>query len=253
MQKQNTQPWLVRNFNDTPRHRLYCFSYAGGSAAQFLSWQDRMDHDVEICAIQLPGRSTRIMEKPYTSFSPLIEALGEVIAGEEMQAFSFFGHSLGALVAFELARRCQRLNLPAPERLIVSGCNAPQRLNPPRHLHTLPDDELIAELKYFNGTPDEVLAHRELMNLLLPAIRADFALVAQYRYQGQGKLGVPIVAFGGKNDPHCSREQIEAWGLETSADFRTQWFEGDHFFINDQKDAVLDNLRHALRDTAERV
>jgi medium-chain acyl-[acyl-carrier-protein] hydrolase len=212
-----------------------------------------MDHDVEICAIQLPGRSTRIMEEPYTSFSPLIEALGEVIAEEGMQAFSFFGHSLGALVAFELAHHCERLHLSAPERLIVSGCNAPQRLNPPRYLHMLPDDELIAELKHFNGTPDEVLEHRELMNLVLPAIRADFSMVAQYRYLDQGKLNVPIVAFGGRNDPHCSREQTEAWRLETSADFSMQWFEGDHFFINDEKDAVLVSLKNALRDTAERV
>lgn len=245
----NPQTWLLRQAADSPsapRHRLYCFCYAGGSANYFLPWQRHLAPGVQLCAVQLPGRGARFKETPFSSISPLIETLAQLIAGQDKTPFSFFGHSLGGLLAFELARYCKSHYLPMPERLIVSGCNGPQRLNPSKGLHRLPDEELIAALRDYNGTPPEILEYRELMELVLPAIRADFSLVETYRYLPLGALDIPITAFAGKRDSYNSVEQVEAWAMETNAAFRTHWFDGDHFFINGEIGDVMANINMEL-------
>ena len=244
--KINPTGWIAKAPNSHGAGiKLYCFSYAGGSASHFLPWQPAL-HGAQICALQLPGRGARMMEQPFTSFPELIAALGEVMAVQERQPFAFFGHSLGALIAFELARYCKSHYLPMPQRLIVSGCNGPQALNPPRKLHLLPDEEFIAELRNYNGTPPEVLEHRELMELVLPIIRADFSLVDSYRYHPLGKLDIPILALAGRRDSYNSDEQVQAWEKESTHQFRAQWFEGDHFFINDERDDVLRTINREL-------
>lgn len=231
--------WIVRQSGPQRRLRLYCFSYAGGSAAAYLPWQSDLDPAIEVCAVQLPGRGARMAETPYSSLPALVAALGQVIRAGSALPFAFFGHSLGALVAFELARFCQRQALPTPEHLFVSGCEAPQYRSAPKNLHQLPHDELVASLRSYNGTPQEVLDHRELMELLLPTIRADFALVDNYRYQPGALLAMPLTVLAGRGDDHVEPGQVEQWRLETTAGCRVQWFDGDHFFINSQQRAVL--------------
>ncbi len=245
----NPQSWLLRQAADgapAPRHRLYCFCYAGGSATYFLPWQRYLAPGVQLCAVQLPGRGARFQDATYASIGPLVATLAQLIAEQDKMPFSFFGHSLGGLIAFELARYCKSHYLPVPERLIVSGCNGPQRLNPSKGLHRLPDVELIAALRDYNGTPPEILEHRELMELVLPAMRADFSLVETYRYLPLGVLNIPITAFAGRSDSYNSVEQVEAWGMETNAAFRIQWFDGDHFFINGEFSAVMANINMEL-------
>ena len=239
-------PWLVREPKRTSRRlRLYCFCYAGGSASTYASWQAQLDPAIEVCAVQLPGRGSRMAERPFTAMPELIKALALVIGREDSLPFAFFGHSLGGLLAFELARYQKLHYMRMPEHLIVSGCDAPQFRSPSRRLHALPDHELIDVLKDFNGTPPGVLEHRELMDLLLPTIRADFALVDDYVYRPGLPLKMPITVLAGRRDDHTV-EQVEGWRKETLSDCHVHWFNGDHFFILPEQQAVLDRLDAVL-------
>lgn len=245
----HSTPWLIRQASAARRLRLFCFPYSGGNAVSFSPWQRELDPAIEVCAVQLPGRGARFREKPYTSFPALIEALAELIKHQDRLPFVFFGHSLGALVMFELARHCRQHGLPMPEHMFASGCNSPsfRSKTRSRRLHELEDDALIDALKDFNGTPQEVLENRELMNLVLPVIRADFALGADYHYQPGSPLDIPITVLTGKLDKHVQQEGLEGWQKETTQDFRIHCFEGDHFFINSERSAVLDGLSAELQ------
>lgn len=242
----NTLPWILRHPLRAPRLRLVCFSYAGGNGAVYLPWQAGLGGDIEVCAIQLPGRGARIGEVPFSSMESLLRALVPVTGAQDGVPFAFFGHSLGAMVAFELARRLQSLGLPQPSHLIVSGCAAPRHRKPPRQLHLLPADELIEALREYNGTPHEILAHRELMDLLLPTIRADFALVETYRYPPGPLLALPLTVLAGRSDEAACPALGAQWQQETQGPCRIEWFDGDHFFINGARSEVLAAIRAAL-------
>ncbi len=240
-------PWLQGAPQAAPRLRLYCFSYAGGSAHAYASWQAALGPEIEVAAVQLPGRGARMREAPYTSMAALVPALAQhVLLRQDRTPFAFFGHSMGALVALELARFCARHQLSMPERLIVSGATAPQRRGAPRMLHALDDEALIDALRDYDGSPPEVLAHRELMELLLPMIRADFALIENYVYRPGRLLEVPVTVFVGENDGHAALEHASDWQKETSGPCNVHPFPGGHFFINSARDAVLAVLRGQL-------
>lgn len=213
----------------------------------FLPWQPLIHPDVEICAIQLPGRGMRFHEEPYTSFAELIVRLTDLIAQEGASRFAFFGHSLGGLLAFEVTRSLHDKGLATPAHLFISGCDAAGYRSPSKQLHLLDDESLVQELKTLNGTPSEVLANSELMALILPTIRADFALVEGYRYQQRPPLDIPISVFAGKLDPVDSPEQVDGWKDETTGPFEVQWFEGDHFFIQPEQASVLASLNARLQ------
>jgi medium-chain acyl-[acyl-carrier-protein] hydrolase len=226
--------------------RLYCFSYAGGSAAAFLPWQAQLDPSIELCAVELPGRGMRMMELPYAALPALVADLAQVISRERDLSFAFFGHSLGGLIAFELARYCQCRHLPMPEHMFASGSAAPQDRSPAKHRpHELSDHALIDVLNDYNGTPPEVLAHQELMALMLPTIRADFALDADYQYRPYPRLSIPITVLAGKRDDFVSK-QVEEWKNKTTGPCTIEWYEGDHFFIHAQRDAVIACVNAAL-------
>jgi medium-chain acyl-[acyl-carrier-protein] hydrolase len=154
--------------------------------------------------------------------------------------FAFFGHSMGGLIAFELARRLRGRNLPEPRILFVSACGAPQIPDPHPFMHSLPDSELLQSLKKLNGIPAEVLQHSEMMQLLIPMIRADFEAFETYRFkQGDSLLGCSIVAFGGTEDLRVSRERLEGWAIQTNSRFEITYLPGDHFFVNSAKESIL--------------
>jgi surfactin synthase thioesterase subunit len=234
-----SDPWLC-NFTSAERlFRLYCFSYAGGNAYNFSQWKFKGMPHVEISAVQLPGRGSRLHEKPETDFVRLIDDLAEMMARQPAVPFAYFGHSLGALVAFELTRRLSQEGAALPSQLIVSGCGAPRLRDPGEGLHLLNDADLLAKLRELNGTPSEILAHHGLMELLLPTIRADMELADGYRYSAAPPFSVPITVLAGRQD-EFEVEEIEGWHEETAASCRIEWFPGDHFFINSERDAVLD-------------
>lgn len=234
----------------TRQLRLYCFPYSGGNATVFVPWQREIDPTIELCAVQLPGRGSRFRESPCTSFRTLIHTLGDVLCARQRQhplPFAFFGHSLGALVAFELARYCRDQGWDMPEHLIVSGCRAPPLREKSRRLHELPDAQLIEKLRDYNGTPSEILDNQEFMRLLLPVVRADFALGADYHYETAAPLAIPVTTFAGQQDHHASPHDMQEWQRHACAAYQSHIFRGDHFFINEEKRSVLDRLSTILR------
>lgn len=241
-------PWLVSASAVKARMRLFCFPYAGGSAFNFMPWRAALDPSIEICAVQLPGRGARITEAPIASISALLRVLAPAITQNSQMPFAFFGHSVGALIAFELARYLQLHGIGGPERLFMSGCQAPQYRSPTRRLHELPDAAFLDELRSYNGTPVEVLENRELMELMLPTIRADFALAENYVYRSGLRLQAPVSVFAGKNDDNKLPGQVDGWKNETARDCRVIWFEGGHFFVNTARDAVIRQLNTELVD-----
>jgi medium-chain acyl-[acyl-carrier-protein] hydrolase len=162
--------------------------------------------------------------------------------------FAFFGHSLGALISFELTRRLRRQKTPSPLQLFISGCRAPQIPNPDPPIHQLPDAEFIEELGRFNGTPQAVLDNPELMEVFLPLLRSDIGLWETYVYDHEAPLDCPISAFGGLADEEVSREELAAWRDQTRSSFSMQMFPGDHFFLNGKEsNSLLEAISRDIR------
>jgi surfactin synthase thioesterase subunit len=241
----HTSSWFIRQPGNRPRFRLFCFANAGGSAAPYLAWQTALP-EIEVCAVQLPGRGPRLAEAPIRSFAQLVETLAALIAREDDLPFAFFGHSLGGLLAFELARHLRRYHFAPPEHVFVSASNPPQCRPPGKRLHELDDDALIEALREYNGTPPDALADRELMALLLPAIRADFALVENYAYREDVPLDIALTVLAGTRDKHLVADRLCRWQAETSEACTLRWFEGDHFFLHAQQQAVLECIQAEL-------
>jgi surfactin synthase thioesterase subunit len=243
--------WILRRPSRTPpRLRLFCFAHAGSTGVTYLSWQAALGPEVEVCAMHLPGRGSRFAETPRVSMLRLVEELGPVIAGQPELPFVFFGHSLGALLAFELARHAQKCGQPMPQQLIVSGCAAPQRRRPRPRFEDLDDTAFIDALKTYEGTTSELLNNPELMEFALPALRADFKILSDYRYRPGPLLDIPVVALAGRADAHTARSEVEAWQRETTGAFRTRWFDGGHFFIDSARPAVLECVSAELGELA---
>lgn len=222
--------------------RLICFPYAGGGASIFRSWgEDSMLSGVEICAVQLPGREARIAEAPVTDLRELVPLLREAVEPYLDRPFAFFGHSIGALMSFELARELRRTRCVGPSHLFVSGCPAPHLPHSER-MWDLADDEFLERLCRFNGTPPEVLNHPELMQMMLPTIRADFALRDRYGYRDEPPLSCPVTAFGGMADPHVDCAMLRAWRQHTGERFQMWLFQGDHFFLRSAQATMLETL-----------
>jgi medium-chain acyl-[acyl-carrier-protein] hydrolase len=240
-------PWIAfRKPNPRARLRLFCFPYAGSSAAIFRTWPDGLPPDVEVCPVQFPGRGTRLTEAPFTQLSPLVQALAQAVCPLLDKPFAFFGHSMGALVGFEVARELRRQFGVQPVRLLVSAAHAPQI--PPRHrpIHALPEGEFLDELRRLNGTPGELLEHAELMQIVLPILRADFSVVETYAYSPEPPLTSCISGFGGLQDRRVSRSDLETWREQTSASFSRRMFSGDHFFMNTTQPQLLQVISQEL-------
>lgn len=235
-------PWLVRTTSAKHRFRLYCFAYAGGNAFYFNSWRSALDPRLDICAVQLPGRGARISEPPIQTMPALLKALAPVVARQDRVPYAFFGHSVGALIAFELTRYLRLHNIAGPRHLFVSGCQAPRYRSGARGLHRLPDEDFIEELRAYRGTPAEILDSAELMKLMLPAIRADFSLSEEYEYRHGPLLGMPISVYAGIDDDNKGEGQVDGWAKETTGPCGVTWFEGGHFFIDTQTKSVLNQL-----------
>jgi len=232
--------WFTFPRPNTAAHvRLFCFPYSGGGSALFRTWVDGLPATVEVCAVELPGRGARLREAPFTRLVPLVHEIADAIIPLLDRRFAFFGHSLGALVCFELARQLRRDQQPLPAHLLVSGASAPQAICFRRCLHQLPDAELIETLREFNGTPREVFESRELMEIMLPIIRADFALGDTYTYSDEPALDCPLSVFGGIDDAHVPRAHLEAWRQQTSAEFSLWMLPGDHFFLHEERQRLL--------------
>jgi medium-chain acyl-[acyl-carrier-protein] hydrolase len=251
---------LMKNswvYSRSPRadasQRLFCFPYAGGGAPIFHSWPDALPPTVEVCVIQLPGRGARLLEKPYRRMDSLVSALTDALAPLLDKPFALFGHSMGAWIGFELARRLRKERRVEPLHLFVSGASAPHLPQRDEPLHALPEEEFVSALRRLNGTPKEVLESDELMRLITPTLRADFAICENYSYVRRPLLSCPITAFSGSQDRRLRSGDIEAWREETTGPFRAQMFPGGHFFIHTATQPLLARLAQELDDAGRRL
>jgi len=228
-----SNPWLVfPQPNPDCKLRLLCFPYAGGGTSMFWNWSAHFSPFVEICAVRLPGRETRYQEPAFTDMDLLIEALIDPLLPVLDKPFVFFGHSMGALVSFELARFLRKRYGLTPKQLLVSARRAPQIPHQTPPLFNLPEPDFLEEIRRFNGIPSTILEDRELMQLFLPTLRADFSVLETYQYVSEKLLDCPINVFGGLQDTQVTVEELEAWQEQTLGDFSLQMFPGDHFFLN---------------------
>jgi medium-chain acyl-[acyl-carrier-protein] hydrolase len=213
--------------------RLFCFPYAGGGTPIYRNWPQLLPAEVEVCMAQLPGRGSRIKETPFYKVGPMVEAIADAAEPYLDRPFAFFGHSMGAIISFELARTLRMRGWAMPSHLFVSGRAAPQLPLDRAKTYDLPDPVFHEKLRRLNGTPAEVLEHPELMELMMPLLRADFSVVETYEYTPGEPLACPITAFGGVQDAEVSRAQVEAWREQTADAFSARIMPGDHFFLND--------------------
>lgn len=226
-----TGAWItLLETGPSARVRLFCIPYAGGAAAAFRTWPAGLPELVQVHPMQLPGRGSRLRERPLDRIEPLAEGIADAIFPLTDRPVAIFGHSMGALIAFEVARRLRRKYATHIAHLFVAGRCAPQDRERGKPTSHLPDREFLGELRRLNGTPRAVLENSELMELLLPAIRADFAVSEQYRYVPEAPFPCPISVFGGREDHLASREELEGWRAQTSGPFNLRMLEGDHWF-----------------------
>ena len=220
--------------------RIFCFPHAGGGASAFAAWPSQ-----RICPVRLPGREARAAEAPFERMAPLIEALAAAFEPYAQTPFAFFGHSMGAAVAFELARELRRRGLPLPQMLIVSGARAPQF----RRNHVPPPaptaEEFLDEIRRLEGMPAELLDDPIAMRAVLPALSADAALYRNYIYIDEPPLPFPIRAYGGAADPRVNRDHLEGWAQQTASSFAVRIFPGGHFYLNGAPE-VLSALENDL-------
>ncbi len=246
--------WLAyRKLNPKAKLRLFCFPYAGGGASIFRPWLKYLPQDIEVCPIQLPGRENRLNEKPFNRLTPLIQKLSEVIRPYLDVPFVFLGHSMGALISFELAHHIRFHYKLEPLSLFVSGCRAPNRICRNTRMHQLPTEDFLQELRKFEGMPEEILNHPELMEILIPILRKDFEIVETYKLMEVAPFDYPIFAFGGLKDKEVSREDLEAWRNHTSTSFTLSMLPGGHFFINSERQLFLETLFRNLNEILRKL
>jgi medium-chain acyl-[acyl-carrier-protein] hydrolase len=242
--------WIVRpRRNPQAALRLVCFPYAGGGASVFRTWPAALPGDVELLAIELPGRETRSREPLFDQLAPLVTALADAIGARLDAPFAIYGHSLGSLIGFAFARELRRRGLRAPVHLFASGRRAPQ-IPDCEQVHQLPDRELCVWLRRLGGMPDALFDEPELMEYVLPILRADIAVNGAI-LADEPPLDCSITAMGGVGDDRVSIDFLDAWREQTSQAFEREIFAGGHFFIQTARAEVLGSLaRHLARITA---
>jgi medium-chain acyl-[acyl-carrier-protein] hydrolase len=243
----STDRWIERTRSRAaPRFRLFCFPYAGGSAAIFREWADELALNVEVCAIRLPGRERRFSEPALRRAEDVVESLIPILQHLLDMPFVMFGYSMGALLAYEVARAILTTSAVEPRALFASAHRAPHLPMRRRNWYDLPRDELIAEVKALNGTPAEVFQHDDLVELVLPMLRSDLELVETYKSPAGPVLSCPVIAMGGSDDRDVSPEELAGWASATTGPFKSMMFDGDHFFINSARTSFLHAVRREL-------
>lgn len=250
----DTAKWLQIPKPDTnAKYRLFCFPYSGAGASVYQFWPPLLP-EVEVCAIQLPGRESRRLETPLTAVGDVILPVLNEIAPYLDKPFALFGHSLGALIAFELARHLHDEGSVIPLHLFVAAKRAPHMPDPAPPIHELPDREFVEGLcERYNGIPKEVLQEEDLMQMLLPALRADLTMNETYVYSNGTRLDCPITACGGLQDVSSSRNALEGWRLQTTGLFKLHMFPGDHFFLKTARVPLLRLVADELQASVEQV
>lgn len=226
--------------------RLFCFPFAGGSVSTYMPWLKLLHPEAELIAIQLPGRGNRLLDIPYDDMDSLVADLFAEIKPYLDRPYLFFGHSMGAKIAFDLAIQFHRHQLPLPVNFIVSGSAAPFKTRSSAPVHALSDADFIRRLSELNGTPDKVLNNKELMGYLLPALRADFKITETYLRDKDCVLPTVGVIYGGDQDEAIPQDDLLAWSDVFEQTEDTQIFPGGHFFLNEHSEDIVARINRMI-------
>jgi medium-chain acyl-[acyl-carrier-protein] hydrolase len=248
--KANGSSWFSRNsLQPSSRLRLFLLPPAGGSALIFRGWEDAMPPGVDVCTINLPGRGVRLHEPLFTRLEPMVSGLGKSLLPILDRPFAVFGHSMGALVAFELSRFLRSVCGLGPVVLFASGGRSPD-VPEGRKDYVLPDAKFVEMIRHLKGTPEEILDNPEALQLLLPVLRADFEVSQTYEYREEPPLSARIKALGGTMDSTTGQEVLLPWRRHTTNSFSLSMLPGGHFFIEESRAQLLtivaEELRYAL-------
>lgn len=240
-------PWFgPRLPQERAAYRLFCLPYAGGGAVAYREWPTLAPEHIQICPLELPGRGSRFGEAPLSRLRPLVDGLAGAVDPYLDRPFAFFGHSMGALLAYELTRTLRRRGRPLPAHLFVSGRSAPDAPPEWTPVHDAPDDHVLERLRSLGGTPQEVLDDPELMDLMLPTLRADFAVLESYDYQDEPPLPVPLTVFGGTADTLVGPARLHGWRRQSSAGSRLRMLPGGHFFVHTSAQTIMTEIAGTL-------
>jgi medium-chain acyl-[acyl-carrier-protein] hydrolase len=228
--------------------QLFCFPYAGGGPAAFRDWTTEMlkDAGIEVCAVRLPGRDSRVNEKPLRSVFEVVAPVAAAIAEINDRPYVLYGHSLGAILAFETARELRRKGIREPEHLIVSAGPAPQLPWDLSPIHHLDQDVFLAKIQERYGPiASPILNDLELLDLLLPGLRCDVEMRENYRYSPEAPLDFPVTAYGGFQDQAVTSASLEAWRQQTRSEFQLHMVQGHHFCLPAIRMRLIDDLHSA--------
>lgn len=240
--------WLViPRPNPKAELRLFCFPYAGSGAVVYRTWPNDLPAEIEMCAVQLPGRENRFREAPMSELTEVVRALAQALQPRLNLPFAFWGHSLGGLICYELAHFLRTEYGREPVRLFISARRAPHLPEPLAPIHALPNDEFIAQMQQrYGGIPQAILQAPDLLNAMLPMLRADFALFENYVHETRAPLHCPLTVFGGEHDRIVERRDLEAWREHTSGNFVLHILEGDHFFLRSAQASLTREISRQL-------
>ncbi|MGH3245952.1 MAG: thioesterase II family protein [Trebonia sp.] len=239
-------PWLPVRPPPEPGIRLFCFPHAGAGGLAYQEWSRLLPSSIQVLPVLAPGRETRLREAPYTRIEPYVEELAAALAPELRAPYALFGHSLGALVAFELARQARTRRLPAPAHLFVSGRIAPQFTEHRRMLHRLPTAELNREVTALGGLPGQLDLGDHRLGHLLAALRADLTVNETYAFRAEPVLGTATTALGGTADPRVNDGELAGWRAQTSGPFALRTYRGGHFYLTEHRRALLGLVTRTL-------
>jgi medium-chain acyl-[acyl-carrier-protein] hydrolase len=228
------------------RRRLFCFPFAGGTASIYRKWLSEFPADVEVVPVQLPGRERRMREPAFRDLDPLLDVLVDVLQPEFDRPFAFFGHSMGAIIAYGLGRRLQEIGARGPSHLFVSARVAAHLVPREEPIHAMERPQFVAALKAMGGTPPEVLDHKELMDMMEPLLRADLGLNEAYQYRDGPLLQCPITAFCGAQDQEAKEGRMRQWEDLTTGAFRFHLFPQGHFFLEQARTELIQEICNDL-------
>ena len=225
--------------------RLVCLPHAGGSASFYFPVSRALAPGVEVLAVQYPARQARRLEPGIDNIPDFADQIFAALRDLKDQPMALFGHSMGAVLAYEVALRMQRAGLPPPVRLFASGRRAPSRYRD-EQVHRGTDAQIVAELKKLGGPNPAILADPEMLAMVLPAVRSDYTAIERYRHEPGRTLHCPVSALVGDSDPRVSIDEARAWAEHTTGPFDLQTFPGGHFYLTDHGPRVIDLIAGKL-------
>ncbi len=227
--------------------RLFCLPFAGGGASLYRPWTTQLAPTIEVCPIQLPGRENRYSEKPITDAHQMAQIIATQMLPFLDRPYAIFGHSMGALLAYEVTRELARLKARAPEILFVSAHRAPHLPRKRALLHALPNAQFIESLKQYGGFPEEILNNQEFIDFVLPTMRSDMTLCDLYAFKNEDfQLNLPIEIFAGAGDPEAGPDEMKAWADYSQNRSNLKVFEGGHFFLRSHSKELLDHISGSI-------